>query len=276
MSPRLWNLAKQNLRPLAVAVLTLALVCACATVPETGRRQLVVTDPATEARMGTQLFDQIKSEQRISTDSAARARVNRVGRRIAAVAPVENAQWEFVVFDDSVPNAFALPGGKIGVNTGILPIARDDAGLATVLAHEVGHVIARHGGERMSQNMFAAVGGALLDVGLAVGAGLSPAERQVALGAYGAGATVGVLLPFSRRHELEADRIGLLLMARAGYDPRAAVGFWQRMMEYSRRQGGANVPEFLRTHPLDERRIAEIESFMPEALAEYRKATGRE
>lgn len=252
------------------------ILAACQTVPETGRRQIVMVSASQEAELGASAFSEYKRTKKVSTNAAANAQVQRVGRRIAQVAPVPNAKWEFVVFEDSSPNAFALPGGKIGVNTGILPITQDDAGMATVLGHEIAHVTARHGGERMSQSLLTSLGGTALDVGLAVGAGASPAQRSAVQSVYGIGSQVGVLLPYSRTHESEADRIGLLYMARAGYDPRAAVGFWKRMAAQAKKQGGSQMPAILRTHPVDEDRIRNLEKYMPAALEEYRKATGRQ
>src|SRR5262249_2188471 len=156
--------------------------------------------------------------------------------------------WEFVVFDSPEANAFCLPGGKVGVYTGILPITQTDAGLATVLGHEIGHAVAHHGASRMSEAMLTQAGGQ------ALGATLSSADPKVqgaAALAYGLGAKVGVELPYSRSQESEADHIGLVYMARAGYDPKEAVGFWERFMAYNKQQGGGG-PAFLRTHPVDE------------------------
>jgi len=163
--------------------------------------------------------------------------------------------------DEEVQNAFALPGGKVGVYTGMFPVAQTTEGLAVVMAHEVGHVLARHGSERMSQALATQVGGSVL--GVALGGGPS---TQAILTAYGLGAQLGVLLPYSRTQETEADRIGLLLMAEAGYDPRAAVRFWQRMGASGDRK---QPPEFLSTHPGHETRIAEIQRYLPQALARY-------
>ena len=247
---------------------------ACSTVPGTGRPQLIFTDPAFEANQGAMAFREYKSKKSVVTSGPTYASVQRVGKRIAAVAPVRQAKWEFVVFQDSEPNAFALPGGKVGINTGIMPIARDDAGLATVIAHEVAHVVARHGGERASHGIAASVGAAILDMGLALGTDLPPASRGAVMSGVGVGTNVGIMLPFSRAHENEADRLGLMYMAEAGYDPRAAIGFWQRMAAASAKRGG-KPPAFLSTHPADESRIANLEKLMPAALAIYQKKTGR-
>jgi predicted Zn-dependent protease len=237
----------------------------CATAPETGRRQVLMIDPAQEAQMGLQSFQKIKRQTPVSRNRAANAQLQSVGRRIANVVSIPNAQWEFVLFESDEPNAFALPAGKIGVNTGILPITKNEAGLATVIAHEIAHVTARHGAERMSQGLLVQMGGVALSAALG---GQSAAARDLAAQAYGVGTQVGVMLPYSRIQEYEADRIGLLYMARAGYDPNEAVEFWRRFQAYNQSRGG-RPPEFLSTHPLNEGRIAQIQRFLPEAKAEY-------
>jgi predicted Zn-dependent protease len=203
--------------------------------------------------------------------------IRRVGGRIARATEqflVENGlghevsgyQWEFnLIQDDDTINAWCMPGGKIAFYTGILPITRDETGVAVVMGHEVAHAVAKHGGERMSQGLLVQLGG----VALAVAMSSKPAETQnLFMSAYGLGATVGLVLPFSRQHEYEADRIGLTLMARAGYDPRAAVGLWERMNEISKGKGAP--PEFLSTHPAPTSRIQYIQEFLPEAMQYYR------
>jgi predicted Zn-dependent protease len=258
----------------ALGLLALALSTGCASAPETGRRQLMMVDPAQEARMGFQAFQEIKSETPISRDPKVNAMLQRVGKRIAAVATLPDARWEFVLFDaPDEPNAFALPGGKVGIYTGILPITQNEAGLATVIGHEVAHATARHGAERMSQGLALQAGGSVLSAVLGA-QGVGGVSRELAMQAYGLGAQVGVLLPYSRTQEIEADRIGLLYMARAGYDPREAVAFWRRFQAYNATRGGRPA-EFLSTHPLDASRIAQLEQDLPRALAEYRRVTGR-
>ena len=248
--------------PLALALGTCAsLFPNCAVVPETGRRQLISMSPQEEANLGLQAFQQYKQKKPISGNSALAARVRRIGQRIASVANVPGAQWEFVLFADKEPNAFAVPGGKVGVNTGIMKIAQTDAGLATIIGHEIAHLTARHAAERVSQKRVAQIGAGLL--------GAIAPEAELLTTGVGYGAQLG-LLKFSRAHELEADQIGSILMARAGYDPREAVSFWQRFADYKRQSGGGSSLEFLSTHPLDDRRIAALRSYMPRALADYR------
>lgn len=244
---------------------------ACGTVPETGRNQLMLISPQEEVRMAAMAFESLKKQSKVSKDTAKINRARRIGTNVARVTPMRNANWEFVVFDDPTPNAFALPGGKIGIHTGLFDLATDDAMLATVIAHEIGHVVARHGAERASQSMMVSLGEMALATGMSGQGGMSPAASRSILGAYGAGAQVGVLLPFSRVQELEADRLGLTYMARAGYDPRASLRFWQGMSDYTRKKGGPNTPTFLRTHPVNSERIAQLNSLMPQALEEYRR-----
>lgn len=242
-------------------------LASCATVPETGRRQLLLVSGAEEMQLGISEFDKLKKSTPISHDPALNELLQRVGQRIAAVAPLPNAQWEFVVFDEpKTANAFCLPGGKVGVYTGILPITVDEAGLATVVGHEVGHAVAHHGGERMSQALLTQLGGAALGTAMSR---YTEQTRNLALGIYGVTSAVGWTLPHSRRQESEADHLGLIYMARAGYDPREAVGFWQRFKAYNDAHGGQQW-QFLSTHPLDEVRIAQIQELMPEALKNYR------
>lgn len=238
----------------------------CLTVPETGRRQVMLISSQQEMQLGFSAFQQMKKETPVSRDAAISAMVQRVGRRIAAVAELPGAQWEFIVFDSKEANAFCLPGGKVGIYTGILPITKDEAGLATVIGHEIAHAVARHGAERMSEGLLLQTGGGLLGAGLA---NSDPRTRALVLTAYGLGAKVGRELPHSRAQESEADRIGLIYMARAGYDPEAAVAFWQRFGAHNRQQGGG-TPEFLRTHPLDTVRVQQLQQWMPEAKANFR------
>jgi predicted Zn-dependent protease len=250
---------------LGMGGLIAAILVACRTVPETGRKQLNFMSSGEEAQLGLSSFEKMKQETPINKDPALNAQVQRVGKRIAAVAPLPDAQWEFVVFDSKEVNAFCLPGGKVGIYTGILPITKDDLGLATVIGHEVAHAVARHGGERMSEAALLQTGGQVLGTGLSA---TDPRMQAIASTVYGLGAQVGVALPHSRAQESEADHIGLLYMARAGYDPEAAVAFWQRFADYNAKAGGT-TPWFLRTHPLDETRIRQLKEWLPQAKKEY-------
>jgi metalloendopeptidase OMA1, mitochondrial len=256
------------LRPAVLSVICgLVVLAGCLTVPETGRRQVMLISAQQEMQLGLSAFTQMKKDTPVSKDPAVNELVQRVGRRIAAVANLPGAQWEFVVFDSKEANAFCLPGGKVGIYTGILPITKDEAGMATVIGHEVAHAVARHGAERVSEGLLLQTGGSLLGAGLSTA---DPRTQVLVMTAYGLGAKFGRELPHSRAQESEADRIGLLYMARAGYDPEAAIGFWQRFASHNHAQGGSATPAFLRTHPLDTVRIQQIQQWMPEAKANYR------
>jgi predicted Zn-dependent protease len=268
------SILRKRLSPGAVLSLALLLVAACSTVPETGRRQLLILPPSVEAQQGALAFNQIKSRSRVSTDPAANAKVRRVGRKIAAAVNRPDIHWEFAVVVNSTPNAFAMPGGKVVVLTGLVALVGSDAELAAIIGHEIGHVVARHAGERYSQSMLAALGGSVLDVAMQSAPGLTAASRQLLGRAYGAGTQVGVLLPYARSHESEADRLGLIYMARAGYNPAAALAVWRKLAAYSKRHGADNIPSILRTHPVDEQRIANIQKHLPEALPQM-SAGGR-
>jgi len=240
------------------------LLTACAKTPYTQRSQLMLISQAEENQLGIDAFQQVLSEEKVSRDPTLQQTVDRIGRRIANKAGRDDFQWQFVVLDnDKTVNAFALPGGKVAVYTGMFPVARTEGGLAAVMAHEVGHVLARHGGERLSQGLVAQMGATAVQAGMA---GSNPAVVQGVMTAYGLGANVGVLLPYSRLQESEADRIGLILMAEAGYDPREAVHLWERMA----REDGGRPPEFLSTHPSPAQRIQDLNQQMPNALGRYR------
>ena len=248
----------------------LSFVAGCATVPETGRSQLRLISAEQEVQLGLAEFNKLKQSTPISRDPVQRGTLQRVGQRISAVAPLAGARWEFVLFDKpDEANAFCLPGGKVGVYTGILPVTLDENGLATVVAHEVAHTVARHGAERASEQLLMQAGGQVLDV---VVASRAPQWRGAVLGAYGIGGELGVALPHSRAQELEADRLGLIYMARAGYDPRHAVSFWRRFGAYQAKQGTGRTLEFLSTHPVDRTRIQALEGLMGQALAEYARS----
>jgi predicted Zn-dependent protease len=237
---------------------------ACETVPVTGRSQMMMLSTSQEQRMGAEAYQEILKKSKISTDPALNDQVTRVGRRITEATGKTEFQWEFKVIEDKQVNAFCLPGGKVAVYTGILPITRDDAGLAAVLGHEVAHAVARHGGERVSQQMGVSAALQVIQIGL----GGNPAVAQQATALLGAGASVGLMLPWGRAQESEADRLGLIYMAKAGYHPSAAKELWVRMEAASR--GAQRPPEFLSTHPSEATRIKQIEVWMPEALSYYR------
>jgi predicted Zn-dependent protease len=236
-------------------------------VPETGRSQLLLITPDEELRLGIASFDQLKKQVPFSTNKAANAMLQDVGRRISAVAKLPNAKWEFVLFESPEANAFCLPGGKVGVYTGILQVTSNAAGLATVVGHEVAHAVARHGAERMSEAMFVQLGAAALGYGLSE---KDPKWQAAAATAYGLGTTLGRELPNSRKQESEADYMGLLYLARAGYPPAEAVQFWERFAAYNRTHGNHETLWFLRTHPLDQKRIDQLKAWLPKAESEYR------
>jgi len=249
-------------------------VSGCETNPYTGRSQLLMTSVSEEMQLGAQAYSQVKNDPKLrqSQDPREIEPVKRIAAKIIEAAKrskyaemAQQFQWEVTVIkDDKTANAFALPGGKMAVYTGIFPMAKTEAGLAAVMGHEVVHALARHGAERMSQGQLTNVG--LQVVGAAAGAtGGGGTLGHAAMAALGVGAQVGVLLPFSRKHESEADYIGILLAADAGYDPREAVALWERMGQMS---GGA-PSEFLSTHPSHETRITQLKRWMPEAMAIY-------
>ena len=259
------NIVRRFTVLIALGLLVITVV-GCSTVPVTGRRSLNLVSESQEMQLGLSSFDELKKETPISRDPALNELVQRVGKRIATVAgkDMPNAQWEFVVFESKEANAFCLPGGKVGVYTGLLPITQDEAGLATVMGHEIAHAVARHGAERMSEAMVLQTGGQV------IGATMANSQYQGALmTAYGLGAKVGRELPHSRKQELEADNIGLTYMARAGYDPAAAIGFWQRFSDYNKQRGGSQPMSFLSTHPVDEVRIKQLQELLPKAQQEF-------
>ena len=242
----------------------LSLFAGCYTVPETGRQSIILPG-FDDAKMGAEAFAEAKAKEKVSTDVAANARVRKVGERIAQAvgSNLPGAQWEFVVFDaPETVNAFALPGGKVAVYTGLLRLAGSDDELAFVMGHEIAHVTSRHGAERMTEGAIAQGIGAVVDT-----TSKNSQYRELILAAYGGVSNVG-MLKFSRSHESEADFVGLRYSAKAGYDPRAATTFWKKMSAESAKAGG-KPPEFLSTHPSDERRIAELEAEMPQVIPIY-------
>ena len=239
------------------------------TTTDTGRHQLNFVSKDQETQLGLTAFDQMKKEVPISTDAKAKSLVERVGARIAEQARerLPGAKWEFVVFESKEANAFCLPGGKVGVYRGLLPITENEAGLATVIGHEVAHAAEHHGAERMS------IATGVQGVTQAAGAVVNEKYSQATVVALGGLGKLGVELPFSRTQESEADHVGLLYMARAGYDPEEAVRFWQRFAaSHGNQSQGISL---LRTHPVDAKRIEDLKALLPEAKAEYQKAKGR-
>jgi predicted Zn-dependent protease len=260
---------------LVVAGLGVAVAGGCETNPYTGRSQLLMTSVSEEIQLGARAYSQVKNDPKLrqSQDPREIEPVKRVAARIVEAAKrskyaemAQQFQWEVTIIkDDKTANAFALPGGKMAVYTGIFPMAKTEAGLAAVMGHEVVHALARHGAERMSQGQLTNAG--LQVIGAAAGAaGGGGVLGQSAMAALGVGAQVGVLLPFSRKHESEADYVGILLAADAGYDPRESIALWERMGQMS----GAGAPlEFMSTHPSHETRITQLKEWMPEAMAIY-------
>ena len=247
------------------------MLTACSTVPGTGRSQLTMIPSGQMLSMSYSQYSDVIKKTNLSKDKQQTAMVRNVGLRIArAVEDLLKEEgvemkfdWEFnLIKDDKQANAWCMPGGKIAVYTGILKYTQDETGLAVVMGHEVAHAVANHGNERMT----AGIGLTALTLALAIGTSdFDPGTRNAFLAAFGAGTSVGIMLPFSRSHETEADKLGLQLMARAGYNPNAAIPFWQRMSK----SGGQKPPEFLSTHPASETRIKNIEEFLPEALMYY-------
>ena len=263
---------------LQVWVVVAALFCGCSTVPVTGRRQLDLIPASTMLSMSLQQYDEFLKKHELSTNQEQTQMVKRVGRRIQKAVEqymaeqnlsdrLKDFRWEFNLVESEEVNAWCMPGGKVVVYEGILPITQNEAGLAVVMGHEIAHAIARHGQERMSQGLLVQTGGLALSAALAT---KPETTRTLWMAAFGVGASVGVILPYSRLHESEADHLGLIFMAMAGYDPHAAVGFWERMAE--QKKGGA-PPEFLSTHPADESRIQKIKAQIPDAMRYYKRAS---
>jgi predicted Zn-dependent protease len=225
--------------------------------------------PQQERALGEQQAKQVLHKAKLSTNPTYNAHVRSVGRRIASVANRPDFHWQYYVLDNKTPNAFVLPGGKIFVNSGLFKYVRSDAELATVISHEVAHALRSHGIEGAQRKQNASLVGALLQVGMGV-AGVDPSITRTVTQAYGYGATYGYIRPYSREKEAEADKIGLILMARAGYDPRAALSFWKKFAKQ-----GQRVPEFFSTHPSTSHRIANLQRLMPQAMALYKKSVRR-
>ena len=268
MIPKVTDLYKPLL-PVVLLLISGPLISSCYTAPVTGRSQLILVSTSQENEMGAMAFKEVLQNSSVSDNPGYNATVQRVGGRIAQVADTPAYNWDFkVIEDDEQINAFALPGGKVGVYTGILPVAETEAGLATVMAHEVAHVAARHGGERVTSGILAQLGAVGLSAALGGG---DPLVSQAVMQAYGLGVNYGALMPFSRKQESEADRIGLIYMAKAGYDPREAVSFWERMDQAVKDK--PQPPEFFSTHPGYGTRISNLNMWLPEAMPYYQNSS---
>lgn len=265
-------MAKKYFLLLSIIILLLS----CQTVPITGRQQLDIVPTESILNMSFNSYNEFLSEHKVIKDTEDAKMVKRVGQRIQQAVEqyfyehnlshrLKGYQWEFNLIAGKEKNAWCMPGGKVVVYTGILPITQNEVGLAVVLGHEISHAVAQHGNERMSQALIAEMGGLALSVALSS----KPRETtDLFMSAYGIGTEVGVLLPYSRLQESEADRLGLIFMAMAGYDPRETVDFWQRMI---REKEGVSPPEILSTHPADTTRINNIQKLIPEAMTYYRR-----
>jgi predicted Zn-dependent protease len=276
--PRIYNInMTMPKKKIALIVFIISLLMSCQTVPVTGRQQVhLIPDDQINA-MSFDAYDEFLSKNKVIVNTEEAKQVSRVGKNIQHAVEryfknkglssrLKGYKWEFNLVDDKTVNAWCMPGGKVVVYKGILPVAAGDEGLAVVLGHEIAHAVAGHGNERMSQGLLVQMGGAALSVALSQ----KPEETQnLFMAAFGLGAQVGVLLPYSRLHESEADHLGLIFMAMAGYDPKDAVSFWQRM---SSMKQGASPPEILSTHPADRTRINNIKKLLPEAMKYYKKA----
>jgi predicted Zn-dependent protease len=274
---------KTAVRSAMIAVTGFSLMLAgCSQVPITGRRQLSLVPSSIVTSMSVQQYTQFISENKVSSDPQQVAMVKRVGQNIVQAVnefcktncdedPFAGYNWEINLIEDKQVNAFAMPGGKVVVYTGILPVAQTEAGLAAVMGHEIAHVFAGHGEERMSQGLLTQLGGVALSTALQK----QPEQtKNLFMSAYGLGSQIGILLPFSRLHETEADRLGLIFMAMAGYNPNESVEFWKRMAAAKGDQ--AAPPEFLSTHPADETRIKKLQELIPEAMEYYKKPAARQ
>lgn len=263
----------KKIKILLSVILTILIVSACSTVAVTGRKQLLLVSDSEVMSLSNQSFKEYMASAKPSTNAVQTAMVVRVGQRIAnavetylkangMASEVQNYAWEFHLVQSKDANAFCMPGGKIVVYEGLLPYTQTEDALAIVLGHEVAHAVAKHSAERMSHQLLANYGAQALGVLMST---KSAATQQIAQQVYGLGANYGVMLPYSRKNESEADRMGLIFAAMAGYNPEVASSFWSRMAA-----AGSAVPEFFSDHPSDATRIAQIKKEMPEALKYYK------
>jgi len=246
------------------AILSLLFI-GCSKAPITGRSQFITVSPQQELALGFQSAKQVLAKEKVSTDPKKNAMVKRIGQRIASVTGQNSYKWEFFVIEnDKEANAFCLPGGKVFVYTGIFKYASDDDELAAVMGHEIGHALARHGAERMSSSQVQQVGGQVLGA-VMQGKG-NPQNTAMVMQAFGIGTQLGIMLPHSRTQEYEADHIGLVLAAKAGYNPNSALSFWKKFGS-----SGKTPPEYLSTHPAPANRIATIQALLPKVMPIYEK-----
>lgn len=268
---------KQVMHKVVFAAVLATGIASCSQNAITGRNQLSLYNEADIQSMAAQQYQQFLSQNKVVSTSASKdaEMVRRVGSRLVAAInqyyanqgltkELEGYKWEYNLVDSKEVNAWCMPGGKIVVYTGLLPITQNEAALAVVVGHEIAHALARHGNERMSQASLQQLGGVALQTAIA---NKSPAAQNILLSAYGIGSNVGALLPFSRKQELEADRYGLIFSAMAGYNPQEAIPLWERMKAAA---GGSKPPEILSTHPAEDTRIAKLRDLMPEAMKHYR------
>jgi len=259
---------KQTFKQIIAAVILALLFIGCSKAPITGRNQLIMVSPQQELALGYESAKQVLQKEKVSNDPQMNSMVKRVGQRIAQVAtanyPIaQNFTWEFFVIDNpEEANAFCLPGGKVFVYSGLFKYVASDAELAAVMGHEIGHALARHGAERMSSGQLAQIGGQVL--GAVMQSQGNPQNTAMVMQAFGIGTQLGVMLPHSRTQEYEADHIGLILAAKSGYNPRAALSFWEKFGK-----SGKTPPEYLSTHPAPQNRIAQIKALLPKALSIY-------
>jgi len=262
---------KQNYRQLIMLSILALLFIGCTKAPITGRSQLITVSPQQEMALGFESAKQVLQKEKVSTDPQKNAMVKRIGQRIGQIASsqyptAKNFQWEFFVIDnDEQANAFCLPGGKVFVYTGLFKYVANDDELAAVMGHEIAHALARHGAERMSSGQLAQIGGQVL--GAVMQSRGNQANTTLAMQAFGIGTQLGVMLPHSRTQEYEADHIGLILAAKAGYDPRSALTFWQKFGN-----SGETPPEYLSTHPAPANRIKQIKGLLPKTIPMYNAA----